>query len=79
MVAAIKRIVKVQPGGIVHFSARELPEGSEAEVIVLLNTRPTSDERLKAFNALADSVALDEDTATKWMAEAADERKAFGP
>ena len=52
MVAAIRQTVKVQPGGVVHFSSPELREGSEAEIIVLVTAPPEPAQRLAAFQAL---------------------------
>jgi hypothetical protein len=46
MVAAIRRVVKVQPGGLVQVRSPRLKVGSEAEVIVLL---PTTTKRKKAY------------------------------
>jgi hypothetical protein len=82
MNAAIRQIVKVQPGGVVHFASPELREGLEAEVIVLLAsyTPPSPPHaQLAAFNALQQSLALTPDAAKAWTDAAAAERQAFGP
>jgi len=39
MVRAIKQIVRIQPGGRVELVSADLPEGAEAEVIVLLTDK----------------------------------------
>ena len=40
MVAAIRQVVKVRPGGVVQVRSSRLKVGSEAEVIVLLPETP---------------------------------------
>jgi hypothetical protein len=77
--AAIRQTVIVQPGGVVHFTAPELQEGTEAEVIVLVTSSPKPEHRLAAFQALQQSLALTAESAEKWIRDAAAERKAFGP
>lgn len=79
MNAAIRQIVTVQPGGVVHFSSPDLREGTEAEVIVLVAASLEPDRRLAAFQALQQSLALTPAAAEQWTREAAAERKAFGP
>jgi hypothetical protein len=79
MNSAIRQTVKVQAGGVVHFASPELREGTEAEVIVLLQTPQSRDGRLAAFQALQQSLALTPAAAEKWIREAAAERAAFGP
>ena len=79
MVAAIRQMVKVQPGGVVHFASPELREGAEAEVIVLVSEAAVPAQRLAAFQALQRSLALTPAAAEQWIRDASAERKAFGP
>jgi hypothetical protein len=79
MTVAVKQVVTVQPGGVVHFASPELREGTEAEVIVLVPEVSDAARRLAAFQALQKSLALTPEAAEKWIREAAEERKAFGP
>jgi hypothetical protein len=79
MVAAIRQTVTVLPGGVVHFASPELPEGTEAEIIVLLTAPAAPAQRLAAFQALQRSLALTPATTAEWIRETAAQRKAFGP
>jgi hypothetical protein len=37
---AIKQDTTIQPGGIIHIHSAELPEGAQAQVIVLVEQQP---------------------------------------
>lgn len=49
MVAALKQMVTVQPGGVIEVRSPDLPVGSEAEVIVLLPNGGVSDSTWAGF------------------------------
>jgi hypothetical protein len=78
MNAAIRRTVTVQSGGVVHFAAPELHEGTQAEVIVLVPITPQPNGQLAAFRELQKNIALTPDAAEKWIRETNAEHKAFG-
>ena len=40
MQTALRQMVTVQKGGLIQISSPELPDGAQAEVIVLLETQP---------------------------------------
>ena len=48
MVKAVKQIVTIQPGGRVELTSDDLPEGHQAEVIVLVN----QNQPVKSYAAL---------------------------
>lgn len=52
MPKAIKRTVRVKPGGVVEIRAPELPEGARAEVIVLIETDEARQERVERLSDL---------------------------
>jgi hypothetical protein len=80
MVAAIKQLVTVQPGGRVEISSSELTPGTQAEVIVLVENgrSPTPDEQLRALETLQHGLQLTPATAAEWLAQSCAERAAFG-
>lgn len=49
---AIKRIVRVKPGGVVEIRVPELPEGARAEVIVLVESDEARQERVQRLSDL---------------------------
>jgi hypothetical protein len=46
---AIKQTVTVQPGGRVEVTSSELPEGREAEVIILVSDRRSAARPIASF------------------------------
>ncbi len=40
MQTALRQMVTVQKGGLIQISSPELPDGAQAEVIILLDTEP---------------------------------------
>lgn len=46
---AIRQRVTVQPGGVIELRSPELPPGSQADVIVLLETSPGPEQPLASF------------------------------
>ena len=79
MVATIKQVVTVQPGGRIEINDPQLPEGAQAEVTVVVQAEPkTPAERLAAFDALQKSLNLTAEQAAAWMAEVRAEREAWG-
>ena len=46
---AIRQRVTVQPGGVIELRSSELPPGSQADVIVLLETSPAPEQPLASF------------------------------
>ena len=84
---ALKRTVKVQPGGLIEIRSDELPVGASADVIVLLaETRPPSPQPAEATAAdsiqLLDSAQrtahLTPKSADLWAAANRQERRARG-
>jgi hypothetical protein len=77
MVRAIREIVTVGPDGRIELQASELPQGSRAEVIVLIESDPAkpAPDALEAFDALQRSLAMTPEAAEEWVRRAAEERK----
>ncbi|HET6569119.1 MAG TPA: hypothetical protein VFG50_14225 [Rhodothermales bacterium] len=44
MVQAVRKRVTIKRGGIVEMQDPELPEGAEAEIIILLNSQPSGQD-----------------------------------
>jgi hypothetical protein len=81
MMSAFQKRVLVQPGGRVEFTAPELPEGVEADVIVLVRSEaqpPPTMSPLEAFQALQASMRLTPEAAKRWTDEVRAEREAWG-
>src|SRR5687768_2483082 len=82
MMGAVQKRVLVQRGGRVEFSAPELPEGAEADVIVLVRSEasspPPTMSPLEAFQALQASMRLTPEAAKRWTDEVRAEREACG-
>ena len=80
MVAAIRQLVTVQPGGRVEIRSSELTPGTQAEVIVLVETdrSDTSGGKLRALDALQQRLQLNSARAAEWVTQARAERAAFG-
>ena len=51
MVRAIKQTVTIQPGGRVEITSDELPEGRQAEVIILVNSDAPVKKYLSLFGS----------------------------
>lgn len=49
MVAAVKQIVTVRPGGVVEVRSSDLPDGATAEVIVLIEKPAPAPRTLTSF------------------------------
>lgn len=63
---AIKQTVTIQPGGRVEVVSRELPEGRQAEVIVLVTAeRSPSTRRLTDFLGVGQGLYADVDDADR--------------
>lgn len=80
MMTAIQQRVFVQPGGRVELRSPELPDGAEAEVIVLVKNPPraTGPSQLEALRALQASLNLTPEAAQAWIDDARAEREAWG-
>lgn len=85
MVNAVRQRVTVGPGGIIEVKSPDLPEGAEAEVIVLVEQqqRPSPDaaqvaSRLAAFRQLQKEMNLTPESAAKWIDELRQMREEFG-
>ena len=80
MVAALRQTVTIGQGGRIEVRSPELKEGEQAEVIVLLEERPTSVARkLAALDKLQKSLNLDNAKADEWIRAAREEREMLGP
>jgi hypothetical protein len=87
MVAAIRREVVIEPGGVVRIVAPELSPGTRAEVIILVDSPATNilhasisadaAARLKAFREFHASVSLTDAEVAAWQQRNAEERKAY--
>jgi hypothetical protein len=87
MVAAIRREVVIEVGGVIRVVAPELPVGTRAEVIILVDSPTTSiprtsesadaAARLKAFREFQASVSLTAGELAAWQQQSAEERKAY--
>lgn len=69
MVQALKETVRIQPGGRIELISSELPEGAEAEVIVLVE-KPSVDPRA-SFGLFSDDPALMDQVVADAMASRA--------
>jgi len=80
MTTAIRQRVTIQPGGKVELQSNDLPPGSEAEVIVLVEAPPVPNalSPLEAFEELQRSLRLTPEAAQRWIDDARAEREAWG-
>lgn len=81
LLRAVQRRVLVQPGGRVELAAPELPEGAEAEVIVLVHqgaAASAASSPLEAFEALKASMGLTPEDVKRWTDDVRAERDAWG-
>jgi hypothetical protein len=81
MVTAIRQHVTIGPGGVVEIRSPELPEGAEADVIVLVE-RLTGSQRsitpaasAQLFESIQRSLNLSPEAAASWTDQARDERR----
>ena len=80
MIKAIQQRVIIQSGGRIEVNSRELPDGAEAEVIILVKSEPMAKviSPLEALHALQASLHLTPQGAQIWIEDAHAERTAWG-
>ena len=83
MMTAVRKTATVQPDGRMTFGIPELPPGTVADVIVLVEATPpepramTPAERVAAWRQLRASVNLSPEAAEQWTREIRLEREAW--
>lgn len=82
MVRAVRQTVTVGPCGSIELRSSELPVGSRAEVIVLVDSAPESPtqqeiaERLAALDEIQRRLALTPEATEAWLKQVREEREA---
>jgi hypothetical protein len=82
MVRAVRQTVTVGPGGSVELRSAELPVGSRAEVIVLVDSPPAVPtqreiaDRLAALDEIQRRLALTPEATEAWLKQIREEREA---